>query len=195
MQDDGTMSTRERVLHFTISSPKSEFIEHLVVGLLHEPYVFVGRERFRVECVRRLDCPEISGDMRFIALSPVVCATKHAGDLYAQYLFPGDDDFERVLFDNLCRKFEALHGRRFDGDNGNFHFTLDQDYVVRKNGKVQKLITIKEGKPDETRVKGLLAPFRLVAPAELMEVGYECGFGERNSQGFGLVKVDDCVRC
>jgi len=194
MHGDGTMSTRERLLHLTISSPKSEFIEHLVVGLLHEPFVFVGKERFRVETVRRLDNPVLSGDMRFIALSPIVCATKRDADHYAQYLFPGDEDFERVLFDNLCRKYEALFGSRLDAGRAHFRFTLDQDYADRKNGKIQKLITIKEGRPDETKVKGLLAPFRLEAPVELMEIGYECGFGERNSQGFGMVKVQDCGR-
>ncbi|MBM3162582.1 MAG: CRISPR-associated endoribonuclease Cas6 [Chlorobi bacterium] len=192
IRDDGQMSTRDNPLQFTISSPKSEFIEHLVVGLLHEPFVSVGKERFRVETVRRLDAPEISGDMRFIALSPIVCATKRAGVLYAQYLFPGDEDFERVLCENLCRKYEALHGRPYAADNSTFRFTLDQDYADRKNGKIQKLITIKEGRPDETKVKGLLAPFRLEAPPELMEIGYECGFGEKNSQGFGMVKVDTC---
>jgi CRISPR-associated endoribonuclease Cas6 len=56
------------------------------------------------------------------------------------------------------------------------------------NGKVQKLITLKEGRSDETKIKGTLAPFRLRAPRELMEVGYECGFGEKNSMGFGMVK-------
>jgi len=192
MHDDGTMSTSERLLHLVISSPKSEFIEHLVVGLLHEPFVSVGKERFRVETVRRLDQPALSGDMRFIALSPIVCATKHTDDVYAQYLFPGDEEFERVLCENLCRKYEALYTRPFAGDNSNFRFTLDHNYAERKQGKIRKLITIKEGKPDETKVKGVLAPFRLEAPAELMEVGYECGFGERNSQGFGMVKVDEC---
>jgi len=99
-----------------------------------------------------------------------------------------------VLFDNLCRKYEALFGSRLDAGRAHFRFTLDQDYADRKNGKIQKLITIKEGRPDETKVKGLLAPFRLEAPVELMEIGYECGFGERNSQGFGMVKVEDCGR-
>lgn len=117
-------------------------------------------------------------------------STKTNSDSYAQYLFPGDEDFERVLQENLCRKYEALHGRPYAADNAAFRFTLDQDYADRKNGKIQKLITIKEGWPDETRVKGLLAPFCLEAPAELMGVGYECGFGERNSQGFGMVKPD-----
>jgi hypothetical protein len=38
-------------------------------------------------------------------------------------------------------------------------------------GEVQKLITLKEGRSDETKLSGTLAPFRLRAPWELMEVG------------------------
>ena len=50
------------------------------------------------------------------------------------------------------------------------------------HGRVQKLIALKEGRSDETMVKGTLAPFRLQAPKELIEVGYECGFGEKKKK-------------
>ena len=128
--------------------------------------------------------------MRFVMLSPLVCTTKREVGQYSQYLFPGDQEFERVLFENLCRKYQLLHRREFSGGGDQFSFGIDQAYVVRVNGKVQKLIALKEGKTDETMVKGTFAPFRLKAPKELIEVGYECGFGEKNSQGFGMVKVD-----
>ncbi|NTW56544.1 MAG: CRISPR-associated endoribonuclease Cas6 [Chlorobiaceae bacterium] len=190
MHDNGTMSTGSRQLHFTISSPKEEFIEHLVVGLLHEPLVSVGKERFRVETVRKLDPPEFSGDMRFIMLSPLVCSIKPDHEKNPQYLYPGDQEFERVLLENLCRKYHALHGREYAGDPSGFAFTIDQLYVAKMGGRVQKLITLKEGRSDEIKVRGTLAPFRLEAPKELTEIGYECGFGEKNSQGFGMVKVD-----
>ena len=188
MHENGTMSTAEALLHVTISSPKEEFIEHLVIGLLHEPYVWIGNERFRVETVRKLDQPELIGDMEFIMLSPLVCTTKREPDQYPQYLYPGDQEFERVLLENLCRKYQALHGRSFSCESGQFDFAIDEAYVERMHGKVQKLITLKEGRSDETKIKGTLAPFRLRAPRELMEIGYECGFGEKNSMGFGMVK-------
>ena len=189
MHENGTKSTGERMLYLTISSPKAEFIEHLVLGLLHEPFVSIGKERFRVETVRRLDPPVFSGDMRFVMLSPLVCATRYEEALHPQYLFPGDPDFRRVLLANLHRKYEVLHGKPFACDADDVVFELDRDYVARMNGKVQKLVTLKEGRSDESKVKGTLAPFRLTAPRELIEVGYECGFGEKNSQGFGMVKV------
>lgn len=189
-QGDGTMSTRERLLQFTISSPKDEFIEHLVIGLLHQPMVRVGHEQFRVETVKRLDPPEFTSDMRFVALSPLVCSSKNDHDRYAQFLFPDDAEFEQKLFANLARKYEALHGKPYPAIDSCFRFTLDREFRERRQGRVRKLITIKEGKPDETQVKGTLAPFRLEAPPELIETGYDCGFGERNSQGFGMVKLD-----
>jgi CRISPR-associated endoribonuclease Cas6 len=83
-----------------------------------------------------------------------------------------------------------LHGKPYPAPDAPFRFTLDREYLDRRQGRVQKLIAIKEGKPDETVVKGTLAPFRLEAPPDLLEIGYDCGFGERNSQGFGMVKLD-----
>ena len=190
MHENGAMSSSESLLHVTLSSPKAEFIEHLVIGLLQEPLVWIGNERFRVETVRKLDQPELTDDMRFIMLSPLVCTTKREPLQYPQFLFPGDDEFERVVLENLCRKYQVLLGRSFSCDSDQFSLTLDQGYVERLDGKVQKLITVKEGRSDETKIKGTLAPFHLKAPRELVEVGYECGFGEKNSQGFGMVKVD-----
>ncbi|NTV18263.1 MAG: CRISPR-associated endoribonuclease Cas6, partial [Bacteroidales bacterium] len=152
ISDDGTMSTREKLLHFTVSSPKNEFIEHLVIGLLHQPMVRIGTEQFRVETVKRLDPPEFTEDMRFVALSPIVCSTKNDNDRYTQFLFPGDEEFEQKLFANLARKYEALHGKPYPASDTNCRFTLDSEYLERRQGRVQKLVSVKEGKPDETMV-------------------------------------------
>jgi CRISPR-associated endoribonuclease Cas6 len=181
------MSTGEKRLYLTISSPKEEFIEHLILGLHRKSFVSVGRERFRVKPIRKLDPPVFSGDMLFVMLSPLVCSTKSTTDQHPQYLFPDNPDFKRVLVANLCRKYEVLHGKPIACIENDVVFELDRDYVAKVNGKVQKLITLKEGRSDESKVKGTLAPFRLVAPPELIEVGYECGFGEKNAQGFGMV--------
>ena len=89
---------------------------------------------------------------------------------------------DNCFVDSIFSKTQPLPGQ--------FGFALDAAYVERMQGKVQKLITLKEGRSDETKIKGTLAPFRLRAPRELMEVGYECGFGEKNSMGFGMVKVE-----
>ncbi len=52
-----------------------------------------------------------------------------------------------------------------------------------------KLITIKEGSAEETRVKAFESLFYLTGSKELMQVAYECGIGQRNSMGFGMGKI------
>jgi len=53
----------------------------------------------------------------------------------------------------------------------------------------EKGITIKAGKPDQTKIVGYLFTFHLEAPAELLRIGYYAGFGEKNSIGFGCGEV------
>ncbi len=192
MNGDGTMTTDARNVSLLISSGKVEFVEHLVIGLLHQPFVEIGRQRFRVETVKKLDPPELVDDMRFIMLSPLVCSTKREGEKYPQFLLPGDEEFERVLLQNLLGKYEALHGQAYEG-KPELHFEVAKEYFERKQGKISKLITLKEGSPDETKVRGALAPFRLQVPRPLMEVGYYCGFGGLNAQGFGMVKGSGAI--
>lgn len=193
MNRNGTMTTDARSVSIMISSGKAEFIEHLVVGLLHQPYVQIGRQRFRVETVKKLEPPELGDDMRFIMLSPLVCSTKLDGEKYPKFLLPGDKEFKRVLLENLLGKYEALCGKSYGGENTEFSVEVSEEYVERKHGKITKLITLKEGLPDETKIRGMLAPFRLRVSQSLMEVGYYCGFGGLNAQGFGMVKVDGAV--
>mgnify|MGYP001773100114 CR=1 FL=1 len=41
-----------------------------------------------------------------------------------------------------------------------------------------------------TKVRGFEFMFWAEGDPELLKVGYEAGFGERNAQGFGMVKVE-----
>jgi len=189
MNGDGTMTTDARNVSLLISSGKAEFVEHLVIGLLHQPFVQIGRQRFRVETVKKLEPPELSDDMHCIMMSPLVCSAKREGKKYPQYLLPGDEGFERVLLENLLGKYEALYGKSYESKKAALRFEVSEEYMERKQGKITKLVTLKEGSPDETKVRGTLAPFRLRVPQPLMEVGYYCGFGGLNAQGFGMVKV------
>ena len=142
MNGDGTMTTEARNVSLLISSGKAEFVELLVVGLLHQSLVQIGRQRFRVETVKKLDPPELGDDMRFIMLSPLVCSAKRDGEKYPQYLMPGDEGFERLLLENLLGKYEALHGQAYEG-KPELYFEVAKEYFERKQGKITKLITLK----------------------------------------------------
>ena len=50
-------------------------------------------------------------------------------------------------------------------------------------------MTIKEGhKTEETKIVGFEVPFTLQGSTKLMEIAYECGIGEKNSLGFGMIE-------
>ena len=194
ISEDGTIVTEEKLLHFFISSPKEVFMEHLTDGCKFKPQLLIYNSSNKLQTLeikkeQKLVPPAISNDMRFVMLSPIICSRNNS-DGKPEYLFPWDMEFEEILYTNLCNKYEATHGKPFGLNGEKFRLELDHDYIERKKGKVQKLVTLKEGQKDETKIKGTFAPFRLKAPSELMEIGYECGFGEKNSMGFGMVKVD-----
>jgi len=54
----------------------------------------------------------------------------------------------------------------------------------KRTGKIIKNIQFKQ-----TNIIGFLAPFTVIGSPELIRVGYEAGFGEKGSMGFGMVKT------
>ena len=55
---------------------------------------------------------------------------------------------------------------------------------ARHGGRISKLIDSKGMK-----IHGYQAPLTVAGPPELLRIGYACGFGDRNSQGVGMVEM------
>ena len=53
----------------------------------------------------------------------------------------------------------------------------------KKSGKITKKINFKN-----TEIIGFMAPFEVTGNPELIEIGYEAGFGEKGSIGCGMVR-------
>jgi len=51
--------------------------------------------------------------------------------------------------------------------------------------KISKPISFK----NNIKIKAYEAPFTIKANPELIKIGYDCRFGEKNSAGFGMVKI------
>jgi CRISPR-associated endoribonuclease Cas6 len=121
--------------------------------------------------------------MVFKALSPI-CVSKpvdNNGKLRAKYLMPGDEDFELRFINNLFSRYKAL--------NSNGISDSDEIAVNIKGKAKSRLIKIKADTPAQTKVRGSLFNFTCKAPPELLRLGYEAGFGEKNSLGFGCVEI------
>ena len=95
---------------------------------------------------------------------------------------PDDPALSELIRQNLIRKHEAILGRAPHDDTLSFAF--DKAYIDRRQGRVTRLVDYKG-----IKIRGVLCPFRVTGNPALIQIGYECGFGDKNSAGFGMAEV------
>ncbi len=97
-----------------------------------------------------------------------------------QYLTPVDEEFsERVKY-NLVRKYNSIYSE--DKKPEDFHFSMMPLKVDLNRNKV---ITRYKG----TIIEGYTGRYYIKCSTELFKIGYNCGFGSKNAQGFGMIEI------
>ncbi|CAB3288362.1 CRISPR-associated endoribonuclease Cas6 1 [Methanocaldococcus lauensis] len=155
-----------------ISSPKNEFIENFVEGLLEDGELRVGKINFYVKRAKILPIPKKFNILKTI--SPIYLKTiipTEDNKLKTYDLHPNNSKFYENLKNNLKKKYEAFYNEKCD---------LNFEFEVLKY------------KPKRMRIKDIYCRcsemvFKVWGDYELIKFGYECGFGEKNSMGFGMV--------
>lgn len=187
-----------------ISSPWNEFIQYLVNGLLELGKIRIGKENFNVLHIETL--PDLFAEQngpiiqkRFTCLSPIVVTTKkeYKGELKKYYYRPTDppEEISEKIYQNLINKYRLFHNQDSgipDNEKIPFQLTFDTNYIKKPNA--ERLVHyIKNdfltGRELDVQIKAIMCPFEVKGPAELIKFGYECGFGEENSAGFGMVRL------
>jgi len=156
--------------------------------------------------------------LEFICLSPIVITTKkeYKGKLVKYYYKPTDsyDEITEKIKNNLLKKYKSFYNK--EPYNKEFKITFDQNYIKSNNSQVlvhyiknysgQIFANNKElftGSPEnfsslhktpnqsqiDIKIPAIMCPFKAEGSPELIKFGYECGFGEENSAGFGMVKL------
>lgn len=173
-----------------VASPEEGFIAALVNGLVAQQVVTIGDKqsvtRFMVTQIEEILPPTFTGKMRFTTLSPLTVSVSEPGNKEKQYLRADDPSFGSHVCNNLCHKFRVWTGEGCEVDGLRFEF--DWDYIEWRGG-VQRVSRLESYKG--TKIKSWQAPFAVTAPPELLQLGWECGFGEGNSKGFGMVQASD----
>lgn len=164
-----------------VSSPVRDFVKYLADGLLDQETIQVGQLTFAVTGAEIVSPPSFASPMRFICLSPIT-VSRAAPELGrpAYYLRYQDPEFSHRLRENLLRKYLALSPDL--PEDTSFEFAFDNDYIERHQGKISRLVTYRD-----QRILGYMAPFSLSGNPELIRFAYECGLGEKNSFGFGMI--------
>jgi CRISPR-associated endoribonuclease Cas6 len=134
----------------------------------------------RVEQVTALPKPTFQPTMRYSVLTQICVSRQNIGERHAQYLHPDENKYKERLIENLLGKYESAH------PDLPRPIISSTDFEVLTEPR-SKLITIKEGKSSETKIRGFKYDFRITMPVELQELAYFAGFGEKNGEGFGFV--------
>jgi len=182
-----------------ISSPLiDEFIQNFVIGSLYSQKIVLSDGSIKTTFnITQLDSlPDVSFQpiSKFKLLSPLVLSThKEDKEKPSQYFLRYNDDPEKInkcFNQNLKNKFKLLHSQDYSGED--LILKWDESYINKKlseNKRLTKKISI--AKPGILPVEIIAneVPFELSGSTELMKVGYECGYGEKNSMGFGMGQV------
>ncbi len=182
-----------------ITSPLvKEFIQNFIIGSFEEQKIEIYgsgiKTVFEIEQVESLENPGLNNTHYLKFLSPLVLATKKEsnGKLIPRYYRYYDDinEITRVLNQNLMNKYKIIYDKEYTGNT--LKFSWDTEYIdkrLRQNKKVTKLIRIEKKNGLTINIKANQIPFTVEGSKELIKVGYDCGFGQQNSLGFGLVDL------
>lgn len=176
-----------REIHFQISFYMEKGNETFILGLFREQKGSIGNKDFRldfmVKDVQVIDYAIIEEKITLKTLSPLVISKKNERG-NADYLSPFDEDYAFLFFNNLLEKYKST-GKSASLEWQNFPSKL----TILTEKPASKLITIKGNSEAETKVKGYIFDFELVAPIALIELGIMAGFGNENAMGFGCCGI------
>ena len=179
---DGSNFIIDGKVDLYVTSPMKKFLMAFVDIIAMNPDVKIGNGSFRITNIETMIEPDFRDEMRFRCLSPVAMATAVLGEnekLKKIDLYLEDKKYAENIRMNLISKYKILFGREPDNTEINIEFMNIEKF---KRGK---RIQYK----DNVSIKGYLAPFKMKGSTELMKVAYECGLGDRNSLGLGMIET------
>ena len=171
-------------LTWFVSSPVEKFLSHFADTLLTKGRLSLGNHWLQIKDVSIPRIPRFQPQMRLRCLSPIVMSTvrQREGKQTTHYCLPDDPALSELIRQNLMRKHEAIYGCLPSEDALTFRF--DENYIDRRKGRVTRLVDYKG-----IKIRGVMAPFYVAGSLALIQTGYDCGFGVKNSIGFGMADL------
>jgi CRISPR-associated endoribonuclease Cas6 len=189
--NNNVLNARGRV-HFKFATPLDNNIgQKFIEGIFNSEKICLRNKiagaDFMIESIESLAPPHFGNSESFIMQSPACLSTiiVQNGARKIYYYRPDDSEAESAMEKNLLAKYELLHGDPYSGE---LKIRLDRTYLERSGRRAHKLITIREGMPDELKIKAFLCPLRIEGSPEIISTAYYCGVGEKNSMGMGFIE-------
>ena len=192
-----TICFRGNTVAWQVSFCVDEGMEKFITGLFQNQTLEVvtpnGRVHFTVQGVEILPPPILTETMRFKATMPICIPEQTDTDKQPQYRSPLHNHFEKLFFSNLKNKYDAIthhlspitHGI----NNGTSPTTHHPSLMILSEPHMKGLTTYKKSLDRPIKTIGYTFDFEVTAPIEWLRVGYDAGFGGKNSGGFGFCEV------
>lgn len=175
---------------FHVTEAAENFIKGLFMHQLLEVADRKSKTTFLVQQVEGMQplAAAKSNSLIFQPMSPLVVGRKNERGHY-DYRSPLDDDFAECLVHNWVMKYAAAYNME---EEAAYPLKQQIDVAVLQQSRPpkQRLITIKQGTPYETKVRGYTGfTIKVKAPKEMLQLALNAGLGLHNAQGMGCVVV------
>lgn len=167
-------------------------IESFIYSIFNLQEFKIGDSRLkaaiRVESVQTLPIPDFSQKKKvtFTCLSPILIG--QPGQSSDTYVSPEQKDFDKVFFKNLMFKYANLIKYATPGQSNGLSDLNDLQFKLVGKPKT-RIIKVRTDTPHQKSVKGYTFNFEVKAPVELLNIGYNAGFGDLNNLGFGCCEM------
>lgn len=174
--------------------------ENFIKGLFMNQHLVIAdsthKVSFIVNQVSAEKIPMLSGLKEIVLqpMSPVVVGRKNERGNY-DYLSPNEEDYSAIVINNLVGKYAAASVTKVDDLN-----ILREKIIIKPifftHAPRHRLLTIKAGTHDETKVRGYdKFRFNIKAPEIIIEMALNAGIGMHNAMGMGCVGLVNTEKC
>ncbi|MGY4687489.1 CRISPR-associated protein [Petrotoga mexicana DSM 14811] len=181
-QKDKTIEFFDNV-SLKISSHDKNLIQYCADSLLFKDDFELLGQKIHVEKLEYDDLEIKNDKIKVKTLSPITVYStmEQNSSKKTVYFSPNDDNFSKLIRENLIKKYLAYYDSYLPKEISNDEFVIKE-----ANQKRSKMIITKY---KNFIIKGWHGTFVIQGNPTLLKIGYDSGFGAKNSQGFGLVEV------
>ncbi len=171
-------------ISFYLSSPVDWIMTQFAGNIIRARDLDFGNNKVSVESISVMKDRAIDGSSITVsAMTPIeVHSTlvKPDGRKLTHYYSSFEDEFGRLINNNMIKKWGALYNREAPGS-----IFIKPLYSGNRNERVRYFVS--NGR--KTVVKGWLGRYVLSGDRDLLRFALDAGLGSRNSQGFGMVEI------
>lgn len=182
----GTYKIKNRYIYFKppigliIASVITNILQNIAESMMKIKSAKIGENKLEIEGVEVFKNIDFNGNtLLFNTISPITVYStlkKEDGSKKTYYYSPYEKEFSEMIKKNLIKKYVVINNKTLE----NFDFKIEPI----NNSVKEKVLKYKN-----TIIKGWMGKFRVSGNIELIKIGYDTGFGSKNSQGFGCVEV------